>query len=698
MAFSICDKFYNKLSDILTEKELINIGKRGKIYNISSAFDIETSSFYENGEKRATMYAWVFGINGKCIRGRYWHEFMWVISKVSEHYETNDKNRFIIYVHNLSYEFQWIRKLFKWKNVFSIDERKPLYALTDFGIEFRCSYMLSGYNLEKLGENLLKYKITKKVGDLDYSLIRHSTTPLNEKEWGYIISDCLVVMAHIQEEIERLGGINKIPLTKTGYVRNLCVENCLKGENKFEYSKIIKCLSLSVEDYLQLKRVYSGGFTHANKNYVGKTIKNVSSFDFTSSYPAVLCSEKFPMSKPKFITITSKEDFYKKLNTYCCMFDCIFKNIRAKVDYENYISYSRCRGVENYVLNNGRIVEASKIQCSLTEQDYFIIEQMYTWDSMSVGNFTIYYKDYLPREFLLTILQMYSDKTSLKGVNGKEVEYMVSKNMINALYGMCVTDVCRTEHIYETEWSKKEPNVEEMIENYNKSNQRTLYYPWGVWTTAYARRNLFTGILEFKNDYIYSDTDSIKVINIEKHKEYIDNYNKNTQQKISNCLKSRNININMAKPKTIDGIEKFLGLWEYEGTYENFKTLGAKRYITEKDGKISITISGVNKKNGVDYLKYKYVENQKIFDNFENNIVFPSSYYDKIEKSATGKLTHTYIDKETKGKVIDYLGNSNYYYEKSSVHMENAEYTLSLDKDFVNLILGISTSYLCKRG
>lgn len=687
--------FYDSIDDILCSVDFAKKGKV-KIANVASVFDIEATSFYKDNEKQCCMYAWVFGINGRCIRGRTWEEFFAVIKRLEEEYALSEKRRFIIYVHNLAYEFQWFKNYFDWETVFAIDTRKPIYARSKTGIEFRCSYLLSGYSLEKLGENLTKYKVEKRVGDLDYNKIRHCKTPLNNTEWGYILNDGLVVMAHIQEEIERLGDITKLPLTKTGYVRDLCKQNCLKGDRRFDYVKMMRSLTITEQEYKQLKRAYTGGFTHANVNYVGKVMRNVHSFDFSSSYPAVMISEKYPMSKPFFTTIRDEKDFVNKLKKYCCMFDCEFRNIQAKVDYENYISISRCIKAEHYILNNGRVIEASTLKITLTEQDFLIIAKLYDWESIAISNFNCFFKGYLPKDFILTILELYKKKTELKGVGGKEVEYLVSKGMINSCYGMCVTDPCRDENLYlDNEWRVEKANAETLIEKYNKNMNRVLYYPWGVWVTAYARHNLFSGITEFGDDYIYSDTDSIKVLNVEQHRDYIDNYNKQIQQKIKDCLNYYKIPYDMATPKTIKGVIKPLGIWDYEGEYSKFKTLGAKRYIVEKDGDIAITIAGVGKKAGLKYLKHTYKTNDNIFRNFVDDLYFPPHYdFDGEDANGSGKLCHTYIDKHMEGEIIDYMGNKYIYNEESGVHMENTDYTLSLDCDFRNLINGIKAGHI----
>lgn len=628
-------------------------------------------------------------INGRVVFGRTWDEFITVINRLTSFFHLYENRRLIMYVHNLAFEFQFIRKRLEWDSVFSIEQRKPLYALTTGGIEFRDSYLLSGYSLAKLGANLQKYHVRKLVGDLDYSKIRHSKTPMTEKEIAYCENDVLVVSAYIQEEIEKAGNITRLPLTKTGYVRNYCRNKCFYGDDRHKtntktyqkYRELILSLKLDGEEYKQLKRAFQGGFTHAAARFSGKVEKNVDSIDFTSSYPYVLLSEQFPMSSGRIVEVKTKEEFQKYINLYCCLFDVEFTNLTPKIINENYISLSRCYQHEKVVVNNGRVVSADKITTTITDVDYTVIEKTYDWDSMTIYNFRIYNRGYLPTNFVKSILKLYSDKTTLKGVEGKEVEYLVSKGMLNSCYGMTVTDIVRDEIIYSDEWDIEKADVEKDIEHYNKSRNRFLYYPWGVWVTAYARRNLWGGILAFGDDYIYSDTDSIKCINIEKHFDYINSYNNTVKLKLQMAADYHKIDFELFQPKTIKGIKKLIGVWDWEtenNKYTRFKTLGAKRYMIEQDGKINITVAGVNKKTAVPYLVKKY--GNKIFDAFTNDLTIP--------KEHTGKMTHTYIDERKTGVITDYLGNKNTYDEYSAVHLENAEYSLSLSQAYIDFLKG----------
>ena len=668
--------------------------KKGKVcyYNIPCAFDIETTSFYDNGEKVGLMYIWQFGINGHIFIGRLWDEFIQLLDKLRAEFDINIENRLVIYVHNLAFEFQFIRKLFRWYSVFSIDSRKPIYATTCYGFEFRCSYLLSGYSLAKVGENLTKYKCKKLVGDLDYTLKRHYKTPLTNEELQYCINDVMIVMCYILERIEIDGDITKIPLTKTGYVRNYCRDMCLhankshkKDGKKFtSYHDMIKSLSIEVDEYKQLKRAFMGGFTHSNAINTNIVLNNVKSFDFTSSYPYCMISEMYPMSKGEVINV-DENTFENYLNQYCCVFDVQFTNLIPKINYENYISYSKCFKCVNPVINNGRIVCCDTLQTTITNVDYDIIKRCYSWDEIKIANFRIYQKGYLPTQFVKSIIKLYQDKTQLKGVEGKEVEYMQSKEMLNSCYGMCVTDIARDEFVYELDnWETVKPTderLQEELEKYNKSKKRFLFYVWGIFVTAYARRNLFTGIFDFGNDYIYSDTDSIKVVNYNNHMEYINKYNEMTQKKLQKACEYHGIDMDELQPKTIKGETKLLGVWDNDGVYDSFKTLGAKRYMYKQGNNYHITIAGTNKHLGSEYIKSL----NSPFDAFNDGLIIPPQF--------TGKLTHTYIDETKQGVILDYKGSAVEYTALSGIHMEQCEYNLGLASNYIDYLKGVKETW-----
>ena len=673
-----------------------------KYFDVPTSFDIETSSFFrstgnpkEPPEKVAIMYEWTLGIFGVVMVGRTWDEFETVIRNIARELDLNENKRLMIYVHNLSYEFQFIRKHFEWIKVFSVDTRKPIYAVTDFGVEFRCSYLLSGYSLEKLGDQLQIFDVKKLVGNLKYDDIRHSKTPLTDDEIAYCVNDVRVVMAYIAERINHDGTIAKIPITKTGYVRNYCRAACMDGVKRMRYVELMHELTIDVDEYDQLKRGFAGGFTHANPFTSGKVVDDVTSYDFTSSYTTTMIAEKFPMSAAELVEIKSRKEFKKNLKNYCCLFDVKFDGLESRELYESYISSSRCiEIVKPYTTNNGRIVNAASVSLTVTEQDFFIIAKMYKWEKISIGKFRRYKKDYLPTDFVKAMLKLYADKTTLKNVENKEIEYLSSKGMLNSSYGMAVTDIVRDEYKYIGGWTPPiKPDKVAALNKYNRSVSRFLFYPWGVWVTAYARRNLFSGICEFKGDYIYSDTDSIKVVNAENHMDYINSYNEKIRQQLYAAMDFHGLPRESIEPKTIKGVKKCLGVWDFDGNYVRFKTLGAKRYMVEysqdkrngdKKGKITLTVSGLNKKKCIPYLLKKYGR-EKIFDHFNDELKIPGEH--------TGKLMHTYIDDERRGVVTDYLGNRAEYHELSAVHLSAAAYELSLSEEYVNYLLSIENEY-----
>lgn len=202
-------------------------------------------------------------------------------------------------------------------------------------------------------------------------------------------------------------------------------------------------------------------------------------------------------------------------------------------------------------------------------------------------------------------VDVFADKTTLKGVKGKEQEYLLKKGMLNSAYGMSVTNPVNNEcEFVENDediggvWQEVEQDINgALLDSYIGNNKQFLLYQWGVWVTAWARHELFQGVLKMGIDVIYCDTDSIKYLHPDKYKTWVDEYNERVFNDMLKRCDDIGVSRDMVNPVTITGEHTPLGVFDYEKTYKYFKTLGAKRYAFSYTGDdFSITVSGLNKK------------------------------------------------------------------------------------------------------
>lgn len=669
-----------------------------------ATFDIESTSAYVHYKKTAYMYVWQFSLSGLVILGRTWDQFETLLDAIKERLgvepcfpESRHPGKMLpIYIHNESYEFQFIRKLRAWREIFALDSHKPIRALDLDGFEFRCSYVLSGLGLGKLEP---RNGVRKQKGDLDYRKIRTQDTPLTEKEIGYCVDDVRVLASWLDDKLIDNGDtLATVPMTRTGYVRRDTRYHCFQDA---QYRALMKSLTLTPKQYKQLKRAFAGGFTHANAMYAGITLEDVHSYDITSSYPTVMVAEKFPMSRFKPYTLKSADDFERNLKRYCCLFEVRFRNLRPRLPQDNPISRSKCIEVIGETENNGRIVSADYLSTVINEVDYSYIRRFYEWDGMAVVDFSRASKGYLPKPFVEAIIKYYEQKTKLKNKPGEEVMYAKFKEFVNALYGMTVTDLIKDvwQMSGSGEWYSEESDPDEAIDKANKSKNRFLYYPWGVWTTSYARRNLFEAIAAVGDDYVYSDTDSVKFLNLDKHKSFFDDYNRKIVGKLVAACKHHGIDPARVKPQNVDGEECPLGIFDYEGRYRRFKTLGAKRYLVESWNKktaeweLHSTVAGLNKSLLPQYLSrrsyfYTTDDGQVVraydpdpFSKFSDRLFVPPNW--------SGKLTHTYVDEYAEFDVTDYMGNTSHVETFGGVHLEEQPYDLGMSDVYLDYLYSL---------
>lgn len=649
-------------------------------------FDVETTSAWlnENGSviryhagkdadywneliPLSLCYIWQFSYNSTVYYGRELSDFLHVLNDLPK------KENVIIWVHNLSYEFQFLINILTWEKVFARSAHKPIYAISKEypNITFRCSYMLTRLSLADWG---LQIGLPKMVGDLDYEKIRTPKTPLSSKEMGYCARDCEVVYHGILDYLKRYIYQDKIPLTQTGTVRQE-VKRRLRG-NPYYMRAVKKLLPRNAKEYKILQKVFAGGYTHANRIYAGEVVRgHVEHYDFVSSYPTVMVCEKFPCT-PWTYTGDKKIPDPSTYEDYAYLIKIKFYGLQCQT-CNTYIQGSKCVG-KRLTWDNGRVMAADECELWITEQDFLTIRDSYTWEHEEVTKVYKSAKDYLPKEFINYILDLYENKTKLKNVEGMEDIYLQSKQYINSMFGMMVTAIVQSDVNFFSDGSWSMTNLtEEIVNNYLsdiKSSpawkaQYFLSYSWGCWVTAYARRNLWKCLLYCDIDSLYSDTDSIFVLG---HYDFTW-YNEEVTEKLRKVCEVAGIDFVRTRPKTPKGKEKPLGIFDREDDCTEFITLGAKRYCERRagDGKLHLTVSGINKnavhilhddirnfKDGLNFDKDFPTVNKKLstYLNEMPPVVWPDGYKSTchfgINMRRTGyKLTVT----DEYKKLIDYF-------------------------------------------
>lgn len=588
------------------------------------AFDIyKKAEYYSEMESISLLYLWNICIDGYLFSGRSYTDLLSFLESLDSMLE----GTFYIFIHNASYEFQFLRNILQEVDMFARQMRKPL-KFTWRNLEFRCSYMLTRLSLDTWA-NEKNLSVKKLTGKYDYSLLRTPYTFLSTLERDYGYNDVLVVVEGLQEYLERYGHVKDIPLTQTSCIRKEVVK-VMKSDNK-AHRLVRDMTDISLENYQFLIDCFSGGYTHANVLFANRVIENVWDFDISSSYPWAMISEKFPVTP--FIKSTSYKRYMIRNDLYCYMCEVEFTNIESRY-FNTYISASKCIDLQNAVLDNGRVLSADSLRIRILDVDYDIIRKAYKYDKEDIKEFYYAKKDYLPDVFRRYIIELYKHKTSLKNVQDKYALYFKSKEEINGIYGMSVTKDITDEIVFDIikGWSKDILTSEKYYDKVSKKcrnfSKLNMSYSQGIFVPAFGRKNLWYMVHKFDDLIVYMDTDSIKVA--PPHDgvlDIIDVYNNfvyETQIKIASDL---NLTIDDLNPRDSKGNIHSIGKYERDEDIIKFKTLGAKRYICQYDEQkyaenyLKMTVAGVRK---------KAVKQLCGIDDFSEDLVFTTENAQKL--------------------------------------------------------------------
>lgn len=334
----------------------------------------------------------------------------------------------------------------------------------------------------------------------------------------------------------------------------------------------------------------------------------------------------------------------------------------------------------NFLIDNGKVIKANKpLQIYCTNLDLVTYQMFYDFDiidcsyleyTKSVHWLDKYIQDSLryhlkKKDSINKIIKgklsmdkaqdfegnkIYSNEfiNNYKSMNKTEqerllnFEYLSCKmNGVNNQYGLNVQKIINDEIKFNLKKYQYIKNKDTLQGVNNKSTTRDFIS--GLYITSYARYDLalFTYMI-FKLtqcSVIYWDTDSVKtmVTNKQQYKEL---------KKVVNLYNNKFKLIQSYIDENI-GYMYGLGIFENDFTYNEFFSMGAKKYLVRIDKKLEITNSGINKHLFSDFLTSKYkksnnfndVINQYYHPNIEidgniiNHLVikYPAFHQDKVK-------------------------------------------------------------------
>ena len=670
------------------ENDVTKISRGGKgrnkrfYYNYCCSFDIETTTIrsgqygYRN-EAEAPLgvpYLFQWNIYGNVIMCRYIREAVQIFSWLSQAF-CKGRHCLCIFDHNLGYEYGFFKDYWDldYERCFCIDIHHPVTLALKNGLVIRDSYKMTNMSLNTLSKDWSR-EWFKAPEIMDYDAVRFPWTELDENTLLYSALDVLSLSDGIEQYLaaRNTGAWCHIP-TSTGFYRAMLKKEVGIGAKKRtkeqqEYQKWLQKVRITPDIYDILIRQARGGNTHANRLYTGILIDRACHFDITSSYPAqMVCYPEFPVGPWMQLDEGSGLEDIELLerNGYCCIFDLILIDpvLKERVPVP-YLALSKCttlKGISRYS-DNGRYVEgAEMLETTIFGIEWPIIKSQYDYKDAFIIRGYFAKKGYLPDIVRRFIIELYKKKTELKGIEGQEIEYQLSKAAVNGIYGMAFTKILRNKMIIDDSGIREGdmPEPEAYLEKYQKSTSYFLPYSVGAMTATLGRVYLQKMIdaIGF-DDFIYCDTDSVFARDPEKSRAKIRALEAELLAYQRRCGMELTYYDRKGRPHELGAID--------EEPECSFKSFGAKKYIQVIDGELSCTVAGVPKKEGAKIIGSP--------DNFKLGLVFPGR--------ETNKLCLWYNDDE--GAVIRAEGHS--LRVRSNIAMLPVSYVLGLSDDYRTLL------------
>ena len=483
------------------------------------------------------------------------------------------KENYVLYFHNLKFDGEYIfnyllnngyecikTKKERRDNTFTtlISDTGQFYSIEIFfetqnkkhinKVTIYDSLKILNFSVEQIAKD---FNLPIRKLELDYKANREIGHILTEHEIDYIRND-VEIMARA---LEIMFNQNLTKMT----IGSDALDNYKKMNKNFK--KYFPILPYEIDK--DIRRSYKGGFTYLNDVYKEKETADGIVLDVNSLYPSVMKYEKLPFGSPLFFEGKYEYDLLYPLyvQTLSCTFN-IKENKIPTIQIKNNLAFIPNEYIKS---SDGDVVTLTLTNIDLElffeHYDVDVIEYHGGWKFRSIKGLFSGYIDYWSSQKI----QAKKDKN--------DALYRISKLMLNSLYGKFgLNPDVRGKFPYLNEDGIVKYGM------YPKEIRESIYIPVASFITSYARRKTITTSQSIKDYttnkygidyYIYSDTDSIHLLNIDE-----------------NELSS-----------FVDIDDYKLGAWKLESKFKRGKYLRQKCYIElGYDDRLNVTVAGLPKK------------------------------------------------------------------------------------------------------
>lgn len=486
-----------------------------------------------------------------------------------------------IYFHNLAFDVSFILDWMLKNDYVWVDERYPSYTksfttiISDMNqvysvrINFGHGHSVTFWDSMKviplsIAQEAKAFGLEMSKGDLDYKAFREVGHTLTDEEIDYIRRDVQIDAQALSFMFEM--GLDKMTI---GSCALAYYKRSVGGERGFRYN----FPKISEEEDRFIRRAYKGGFTYVNPKYAGVELGCGISFDVNSLYPSVMAAcdgQLLPYGRPVWFEGRPEPD-----DDYPLWIAQVKMYFKAKPEH---IPCIQLKGNLSFLPTEYITDSKEPTVLTITSVDWNLIQRQYDVEVYEwMGGYKFKGSTELFKRYVNKWVEM-KNQATIEGNAGKRT---IAKLMLNSLYGKFATQI----KVY-----SRMPKLEDNILRYVDIPERDragVYLPVGCFITAWARYKTITTAQACGDRFIYSDTDSVKIIGTE--------------------------------PIDIDIDDVRLGAWKDEGHYNRFKALRAKTYIAQYGDEIEVHVAGLPAK----------CHSQVTFENFRLGASYTGKLYQK---------------------------------------------------------------------